>query len=369
MLDRAVSALAARRRLMSLLVGLALFGAGCTVDGAPSDPTGEPPTTTSQATTTTAIPPPDVDVGVDLESGVLRLAVVGDVSDDLWAGHFAYWDSVNQELGGIGGRFTVELVRVPALTDVDQVGALAVSLDAGDDRGATPGLLVVAQADGSGTNRLTDLVSGTPGRQLATAVSAFDRLGEATSPVPERLVLVQHPDRSCSENAGLSSVEVVTLDAVPATGEPVVALLCVPQEELLSAAAAALRDNPGSLLVVPGAEWAPERAAQLSGSQVVVAGYVPEPGVDGVPGSDLMGLLLGPGPWTGELVAGYRWALSVHAVLERSLAEGDLTRRGLVRTAEDLGPIDVGFQSDRTALATLDPTSPTGLAFTLWADE
>ena len=59
----------------------------------------------------------------------------------------------------------------------------------------------------------------------------------------------------------------------------------------------------------------------------------------------------------------------LHAVLERGLAQGDLTRRGLVQTAEDLGPIDVGFQRDRTALATLDPTSPTGLQFLLWAED
>ena len=29
------------------------------------------------------------------------MAVVGDVSDELWSGHFAYWESVNAELGGI----------------------------------------------------------------------------------------------------------------------------------------------------------------------------------------------------------------------------------------------------------------------------
>lgn len=364
MVDRAVRP----RRLPTLLLVLVLAVSACTVEADPTDPTDDPTTTTTEATTTTVVPPPEVDVGVDLEAGVLRLAVVGDVSDDLWAGHFAYWDSVNQELGGVGGRFSVELVRVPSLSDIDQVGALAVSLDAGDDRGATPGVLVVAQPDGSGTNRLADLLGGTADRQLAIAVTALDRLGEVVAPVPERVLLVQHPERSCSDNAGLSGVEAVGVDSVPATGAPLVALLCVPEEELLSAAAAALRDNPGSLLVVPGAEWAPERAAQLDGSQVVVAGYLPEPGADGVPGADLMGLLLGAGPWSGDLVAGYRWALSVHAVLERALAQGDLTRRGLVQTAEDLGPIDVGFQSGRIAIATLDTSSPTGLRFALWAD-
>ena len=72
--------------------------------------------------------------------------VVGQISDDMWAGHLAYWDSVNDDLGGVGGRFEVELVAVDSIREAMAVGALAVGIDVGDDAGTVLELLVAPPA-------------------------------------------------------------------------------------------------------------------------------------------------------------------------------------------------------------------------------
>ena len=119
--------------------------AACTTNSGPDTSAPGDTTSTSAASTTTAVPPPTVDLGVDLEAGVLRLGVVGEITDDRWSGHLAYWDSVNDDLGGVGGRFEVELVAVDTLRDALAVGVLAVSIDAGDDPGVVQEILVADQ--------------------------------------------------------------------------------------------------------------------------------------------------------------------------------------------------------------------------------
>ena len=132
---------------MVRLVAVAIVMIACTDSSEPSDTTlAEVPTTSSLAPTITLLPPPEIDLGVDFESGVLRLAVVGQISDDMWAGHLAYWDSVNDDLGGVGGRFEVELVAVDSIREAMAVGALAVGIDVGDDAGTVLELLVATQA-------------------------------------------------------------------------------------------------------------------------------------------------------------------------------------------------------------------------------
>ena len=142
---------------------------------------------------------------MDLESGVLRLAVVGQISDDMWAGHLAYWDSVNDDLGGVGGRFEGELVTVDSIREAMAVGALAVGIDVGDDAGTVLELLVATQAGSPTDGRLANLTVGGGDAQQVVAVENLGRL--ALDPVPSTSVLVSHPDRQCEE---VSSMDVTT---------------------------------------------------------------------------------------------------------------------------------------------------------------
>ena len=147
------------RALVLILVFAACVQSGESTDSTTADGlTTSSTATSSAAISTAALSPPEVDIGVDLESGVIRLAVVGPISDDLWAGHFAYWNSVNDELGGIGGRYEVELIRVDSITDAKSVGALAVSIDAGGDNRVVLDMLVAELHRGPGASgRLPDL--------------------------------------------------------------------------------------------------------------------------------------------------------------------------------------------------------------------
>lgn len=347
------------------LVAFVLAAAACTESATPTEPTAPALTAVPpEATNTTALPPPEIDLGVDLEAGVLRLAVVGDIPDDLWAGHLAYWDSVNNDLGGVGGRFEVELVGVDSIREAMAAGSLAVSLDLGDDPDTVLEILVATQAGKRSAGRLSDLTVGASGKQLVAGLDSLALL--ALEAVPEVTMLVTHPDRDCGE---LTADSVAPLGAIPQHGEPLVYLLCVPGDVVLSSAAEALGANPGSVLVVPGAAWSPRLAEQLEGSVVVVAGFLPEPGVDDAPGADLMGLVLGEGPWSGDLVDGYTRALSMHVVIERALTAGDLTRLGVRTIAGEMGAAAIGFGSGRIPIGRSEIASPTGVRFVVWAPD
>ncbi|MGH9169056.1 MAG: ABC transporter substrate-binding protein, partial [Acidimicrobiia bacterium] len=96
--------------LAALLVGLAACtgGQGTAVPTTPGDPT----TTT---VSTTSVPP--VRTGVGVQDGTIRLGVLAaitgpipDIGQSVLNGHEVWWAYVNEELGGVGGRFPVELV-------------------------------------------------------------------------------------------------------------------------------------------------------------------------------------------------------------------------------------------------------------------
>ena len=326
----------------------------------------------SRATATTAVTPPAVDVGVDLESAVIRLGLVGEISDDLWAGHFAYWDSVDTELGGVGGRYQVELVLVDSIREAAAVGALAVSIDAGGDSRVVLDMLVADPYGGEQiAKRLPDLVLASMSESLDAAFVSIE-----TTPAPivgglsidsESAVMVVHAESSCPSTLATATVDQVGVGEIPDYESPVLFFLCVPSSAVLSTAAEALTASPGSVLVIPAAAWRPGLAGQLEGSAVVVAGYIPEPGADRAPASDVMALILGDGPWSGEEIDGYTSALSMHAVLEAALIEGDLTRSAVLDIAAEVDKRDLGFGTADLPVGVLDGTSPTGLRTVAWA--
>ena len=337
----------------------------------PSDPTDVETTTStapSQATTTLQAPP-EVDVGVDLESGVLRLAVVGEVSEEAWSGHFAYWDAINRDLAGVGGRFEVELVRVDSAPDARTVGALAVSMRApGDDR--LPGdLLVAAPARQTDEPGLTDLTAVDTAVSLSAGRRALvgGELELSGLPAYADEILVVDPAADCPPGiVEAPDVPAVELDELEAAESPNLYYLCTPVDGTLSAAAAVLNAAPGSTLAVPGSAWKPELAEQLSGTVVYVIGYVPGPGVEGAPAAEVMAAVLGPEQWAGDEIDGYLSALSMHAVLERALAADDLTRSGVVEAADSVQAISLGFGENQVAVGILDTSSQTGVRFLGW---
>lgn len=355
-----------RAGLLTLLTVSIVLAACTTSTSDPTRPTvaDEAPTGSSDSSATLA-PPPEVDIGVDLESGVIRLAVVGDVEGDLWEGHFTYWNSVNIDLGGVGGRYEVELVRIDTIADAKEVGALAISLDTGPDPGVVLDMLV-AQPMGlvPRGGRLPDLIGVSLEASLdAARVSFSDAEVWGT---PEEIgvageLLVTSPEMTCPNFVARVQIDAVELGSIPTAEEPHRYYLCVGTDQVLTAAGEALSASPGSVIVVPGTSWRPELADRLDGSTVVIAGYVPEPGTDGAPASDVMALLLGAPPWTGDLVKGYTTALSMHAVLEAALTDGNLSRESVREIVPSVIGADLGFGPGGVPVGILDTDSPTGV--------
>jgi hypothetical protein len=135
---------------------------------------------------------------------------------------------------------------------------------------------------------------------------------------------------------------------------------------VLTATAEVLTANPGSAIVIPGQLWRPELASLLGGSDVVIAGYVPEPGTEGAVAADVMGLTLGLPPWSADLVDGYTQALSLHAVLEAALDAGDLTQQSIVQRSSTVLDVDLGFGPLQVPVGVLDTSSATGVRTVVW---
>ena len=327
-----------------------MLAAACTGESVATSLVGEESATpTSVASTVTFVAPPEVDIGVDVEAGIVMLAVVGDVSDDLWEGHFAYWNDVNSALGGLGGQFDIELVRVATADDANTVGALAVSISASDDASA---------------KSVVDLTRRTIAASLDAAETAIST-GAVLDGTRQLVSVVGDGSADCPDGA-VRDTSRVALGGIAPSESPGVYVLCVGAADVLTAAAEVLTANPGSAIVIPGQLWRPELARLLEGSDVVIAGYVPEPGTEGAVAADVMGLTLGLPPWSADLVDGYTQALSLHAVLEAALAAGDLTQESIVQRSSMVLDVDLGFGPPQVPVGVLDTSSATGVRTLVW---
>ena len=345
-------------RLVGLL--MAIIAAACTTDSTdPTTATSGDATTTTIGTTTTALPPPTVDVGVDLEASIIRLALVGPIPDDLWTGHFAYWNSVNSDLGGVGGRLTVELVRVASADEARELGALAVSIDESEDDAPRDMLAMRRRTVMLPGGYIADLTRATTDESLTAARRSitdgavpFDRAGYGA----ELLIA----DTGCTEFGDTLDIDRVAPGEISPAETAAIVYVCVDHDASASVAAAALSARPGSLLVFASGSWRPGLATLLDGADVLIAGYVSGPAVDGAPAGDIMGLVLGSGPWSSDLIDGYTTALSMHAVLEAALDTGDLTQASVRAAVDTLADAAFGFGTE-IHLGRLDVGEPTGV--------
>jgi hypothetical protein len=339
--------------MMALAVGALVLGA-CTRTGetAPSEVpeetsvvVQETPATTAASTTT--LPPIEVDIGVDLESSTLRVGVAGAVSDEARAGHDAYWASVGSDLGGIGGRFTVETISFDSVEAAASGDVVAVSLDGGT------------------VQPISDLLAAAP-EQTVEAVAA-GRLRDHTRPTFGAILgaaseLAASEDFVTAGALGVVAGETCVFDPMvyqlTEGSDADFVLICGTPDDV-AAALPELGADTAAVFVADEA-WDPSLIESLPESTYVL-GFIPPPG-DDAPASDVLAAVVPETPWPPDFVRGYTAALTMHLVLEDSLAAGDLTRAGVTAMAGAGESADLGFGTQGVVtVAAPDAESATGL--------
>ncbi len=330
------------------LLALAFVTACTSTTGGQAEPVPEAPTTTSSLViepTATTPPPPRllVDVGVDLENGVIIAAVVMPSAAAL-AGHQAYWASVNLDLGGVGGELDVELFERETADAAFTSNVAVISLDQGAVEPVGPifAMAPTQTIDSVAAGRTLDATRPT----LGAVVSAASQLALDADFVAEGTLGVV---------AGASCpFDPMTYQLTEGAGADFVLVCGTPAE-----AVAALADIDGVVFLTYEA-WSPDIAAELP-EDTYVLGAVPEPGTD-APAAEILATVADEQPWDPEFVRGYTAALTTHLALERAYAAGDLTRAGVQTAARTMDDADPGFgPRDSVTVAVPDEDSPSGL--------
>ncbi len=298
-----------------------------------------PATTSTVATTTTSTLPPVVG-GPGVEEGSIRLAAAvrpSPAGTSLVAGQQVYWEYVDQTLGGVGGRFAVELVET-AVSDpvLDDVALVAASLTPDETlavaRRAPEGMLVVAGVRLSGWPSSPGRVVAPPVPDLAAEIEAGLgwALGEGASSAA--LATAGAVSGACEAGFRRSLERLDLSEAEPSSAAVTVAC----------GSSAAVPADAAGLLVVGQAAYRAEGA-----TADLVVGSIPML-ESGDPGMKLLRdnqARFGTGsPAEGVwFFVGYLQAAAVHELLEEAVAGLDLSTAGLEAALERLDEADFGF--------------------------
>lgn len=362
----------ARVRTPLIALILVLVATACT-------PSTNPSTTVSTVATsgaTTTEPPsttePAFVAGVGVEGDTVRLAGFYPTSGALAAlgaamldGQRAYWAYVNEDLGGVGGRFQVALDEVDtgydpevARSELEARSADLLGVSGSVGSPVTAALLPVdvpvmvgsaAAMWGTEPDAVFDLTVPTFRDQVAALVGQWQEDNEggvgfvapagvygddclAGMPVPPVAVVRYPPGTTdfADEVGDLSDVAAVVACVAPADLVRLVATFDLTGERpailatsaAFDAAAWALQDD------VPDRLW--------------VAGMPPEFEAD-APGMTLFRAVtdgIDVNQWT---FAGYTQAATFHLLLEQAFDDRNLTRAGVLAARSHLGEVDFGF--------------------------
>lgn len=390
-----------RLSLAALLVVLA----ACTGSQGRAVPTtpGDPPTTTVPTNTA-----PPVRTGVGVQDGTIRLGVLAaitgpipEIGQSVLNGHEVWWAYVNGELGGVGGRYPVELViednqynpeiNLTAYNEIKD-GVLGFSSTLGtpttasiQQNAAAESILVAAGSQGSfwsqTENVVLNLAANTYLAQFANgsywAMEVADPpLMTAETPVG---IISQADDygQDCLkgyelalQNLGFSDASRQTyqptdtdfsaqMSAFQAAGAQVIFVCALPSAlALMIGTNAALGYDPvlfGSSptynVVLPAALGGEggEQAGLAEFDNYYQLGTGPAFEED-TPGMELLrrnletyGAEVPPQNVNAFYYFGYTQAQTFHVILERALERGDLTREGLMAAVDEVQGVDLGY--------------------------
>jgi ABC-type branched-subunit amino acid transport system substrate-binding protein len=391
-----------RVSLAALLVGLA----ACTGSRGTAVPTTPANLPTTTVTTTTTAPP--VRTGVGVQDGTIRLGVLAaitgpipELGQSVLNGHEVWWTYVNEELGGVGGRYPVELViednqynpeiNVTAFNGIKD-GVLGVSSTLGTPITASIQQDAAAQSILVGAGSMASFWSLTPNVVLNLASNTYLAqfangpywaMQVADPPLmtaETRVGIISQADdygQDCLKGYELALQNLGFQDASRQT--------YLPTDTDFSAQMSAFRAAGAEVVFVCAL---PSALARMIGTNAAL-GYNPVmfgssptynvvlPAILGGGGGEQAGLpafanyyQLGTGPAFEEdtpgmqllrrnletygaqvppqnvnafFFFGYTQAQTFHAILERALQRGDLTREGLLAAVDEVQGVDLGY--------------------------
>lgn len=365
------------KRTTVMAAVFAVLVAACTSGGTATTIPAPSTTATSAASTSSTTTLPPLETGVGVEEDTIHLAAFLPLSGSLSGigasvldGQRAYWRYVNEDLGGVGGEFRVELQEVD--TAYDPVTAtsewttrsgwiLGISSVLGSpvtqallDADSTAPIMVGSQAStwARYSNAVFDLAVPTYRDQVSMlwgqAVEAAGEPGEVGFVAP---VGVYGDD--CLAGTGSIPQIISRYPAGTTDFEEVVASLegaktfvaCVTSADLVRIIATAQLLGFDVPFFATALSYEPSvlDALETVPGNLFVAGAPPPYEAD-VPGMTLFRTITGGlddvNTWT---FLGYTQAATFHLLLEQAISDGALTRAGVLLARSHLGGVDFGF--------------------------
>ncbi len=385
-----------RSRVTLAALAVTLLSVACT---ATVTTTTTSTTTPVPTTTTTTLPP--VLTGVGFEDDTVLLGALLPLSGSLepigrsmLAGQQVYWSYVNDTLGGVGGRFPVDLRELDTAYDEETARAILLDTDpvlaissvlgsaitatlaeelAGTDILASAGSL--ASSWGGSPNLVLDLAFPTYRDQIAGAVIAggaeeppveivpplglfyqegsygedcLNGFDQATERLPEGSTLrASHPPSATEFGEELGTMREAGVATLFVCSTSQVLLRVLATLDLLDyrpTVVATAQSYDPSILAALGGEGGEAAGLELAADLHLVGSL---PLLEGeAPGIRLLRDNLeryGGDEVDQWLFLGYTQAATLHAILEEAFDGGDLTRGGLVAARDRIGAVDLGF--------------------------
>jgi branched-chain amino acid transport system substrate-binding protein len=350
------------RRILTLAAA-AIVVAACTNAPAPSTTT----TTSTSTSTTTTEPPLQLGVGVDGSTihvgAFLPLSgSVAAIGSAVLEGQTAYWRYVNEELGGVAGRFTVEVAQVDTAYDPDTAVAeldrwrndlLAVSSTIGSEvtaallGGGIP-IMVGSQSTswGARNDAIFDLAVPTYRAQVAALwwLPAGSSIGIVApegdygddclaGTGSEPAALVRYPAGTTDFEEAVKQLE--GIDALVA---------CVTSPDLgrIIATWDLIGSRPPVYATAPSFDRSLFDVLDSMPDDLFVAG-APPPYESDKPGMRLFRAAMGETPVNRWTFLGYTQAATMHLLFEQAIVDGSLTRDGVLSARSRLADVDFGF--------------------------
>jgi len=353
-------------RGITTAAAIALIVAACT--GSPS--TTSTTVSTLPASTTTTEPPletgPGV-VGTTIHLGAF-LPLSGPlqaIGESVLTGHMAYWNYVNDDLGGIAGQFTVAVEQVDTAYDADTAAAEFGAHQAD--------LLAVSSSLGTPvTEALLDAGSSMPimvGSQIWTwstrsTAAVFDlavptyraQIENISTQVADSTVGFIAPEGEYGDDCLAGSVTAPDLvDRYPAGTTDFelainflqgvdVLIACVTSTDLgrIIATWDLLGNRPPIYATSPSFDPSLFGVLDSVPEDLFVAG-APPPYESDEPGMTLFRSVMGDATVDAWTFLGYTQAATMHLLLEQAIAGHDLTFSGVLGARPELGNVDFGF--------------------------
>jgi len=355
-------------RRITTAAAITLIVAACT--GSPATTTTSPTGSTTLGSTTTIEPPLEtgpgvVDTTIHVGAFLPLSGPLQAIGESVLAGHQAYWDYVNGDLGGVAGKFTVAVDPIDTAYDADTAAAefgahqtdlLAISSSLGTpvteallDAGSSMPIMVGSQIWTWSTRSTTAVFDLAVPTYRAQIENISTQIADSTVGfiAPEGAYgddclagSVTAPDLVDRYPAGTTDFEL----AINVLQGVDVLIACVTSTDLgrIIATWDLLGNRPPIYATSPSFDPSLFTVLDSAPDDLFIAG-APPPYESDEPGMTLFRSVMGDATVDAWTFLGYTQAATMHLLLEQAIADHTLTWDGVLAARDELGDVDFGF--------------------------